>query len=106
MRSAGPVRSGSSTNPRSLPSDSHDVPVTRRPFLIVQRTPTAPLWDSRAGGSGSGFCLVSGVCRTVRLRLAELVPADVLTWDRVTLATGAVCHEAVPAEASRPACLG
>jgi DNA-binding CsgD family transcriptional regulator len=31
--------------------------------------------------------------------LVELVPADVLTWDRVELATGAVDHEAVPAEA-------
>jgi hypothetical protein len=31
--------------------------------------------------------------------LVELVPADVLTWDRVELATGAVRHEAVPAEA-------
>jgi DNA-binding CsgD family transcriptional regulator len=28
--------------------------------------------------------------------LAELVPADVLTWDRVELATGAVEHEATP----------
>src|SRR3954453_22505758 len=28
--------------------------------------------------------------------LAELVPADVLTWDRVELATGAVRHTAVP----------
>jgi DNA-binding CsgD family transcriptional regulator len=34
--------------------------------------------------------------------LAELVPADILTWDRVELATGAVRHEAVPAEAERP----
>ena len=34
--------------------------------------------------------------------LAELVPADVLTWDRVELATGAVGHEAVPAEAEPP----
>src|SRR5436309_9316132 len=34
--------------------------------------------------------------------LAELVPADVLTWDRVELATGAVCHEAVPSEAEPP----
>jgi DNA-binding CsgD family transcriptional regulator len=33
------------------------------------------------------------------LGLAEVVPADVLTWDRVTLATGAVRHETVPAEA-------
>ncbi len=35
--------------------------------------------------------------------LAELVPADVLTWDRVELATGAVRHEAVPADAEPPA---
>src|SRR6266567_5014701 len=35
-------------------------------------------------------------------RLGELVPADVLTWDRVELATGAVRHEAVPAEAEPP----
>jgi DNA-binding CsgD family transcriptional regulator len=34
--------------------------------------------------------------------LGELVPADVLTWDRVELATGAVRHEALPAEAERP----
>ena len=31
--------------------------------------------------------------------LAELVPSDVVTWDRVELATGAVQHEAVPADA-------
>src|SRR3954452_9382091 len=31
--------------------------------------------------------------------LADLVPADVLTWDRVELATGAICHESLPAEA-------
>lgn len=31
--------------------------------------------------------------------LAELVPADVLTWDRLEPATGAVCHEVVPADA-------
>src|SRR5436309_310561 len=34
--------------------------------------------------------------------LAELVPADVLTWDRVELATGAVRHEVVPSEAEPP----
>lgn len=34
--------------------------------------------------------------------LVGLVPADVLTWDRVELATGAVRHEAVPAEAEPP----
>jgi hypothetical protein len=28
--------------------------------------------------------------------LGELVPADVLTWDRVELATGAIDHEATP----------
>jgi len=34
--------------------------------------------------------------------LAELVPADVLTWDRVELATGVVRHAAVPAGAEPP----
>jgi DNA-binding CsgD family transcriptional regulator len=34
--------------------------------------------------------------------LAGLVPADVAMWDRVELATGAVRHEAFPAEAERP----
>ena len=37
--------------------------------------------------------------RRVLHTLAALVPADVLTWDRVELDTGAVDHEAVPAEA-------
>jgi DNA-binding CsgD family transcriptional regulator len=41
---------------------------------------------------------VMEVRRQALLGLAELIPADVLTWDRVTLATGAVCHEAVPHE--------
>jgi DNA-binding CsgD family transcriptional regulator len=34
--------------------------------------------------------------------IAALVPADVLTWDRVELGTGAVRHHAVPAGAERP----
>src|SRR3954453_689477 len=34
--------------------------------------------------------------------LAELVPADVLTWDRVELATGVVDHEAPPVGAEPP----
>jgi DNA-binding CsgD family transcriptional regulator len=38
--------------------------------------------------------------------LAELVPADVLTWDRVELATGGIRHEAVPAEAEPPGAFG
>jgi DNA-binding CsgD family transcriptional regulator len=37
--------------------------------------------------------------RRVLDAVAELVPADVLMWDRVELATGAIRHEAVPAEA-------
>ena len=37
-------------------------------------------------------------CRALRA-LAELVPADLVTWDRVELATGAVDHEAAPVEA-------
>jgi DNA-binding CsgD family transcriptional regulator len=50
-----------------------------------------------------GFARSMGASRTeeeLRVRalqaLAELVPADVLTWDRVELATGAVRHTAVP----------
>jgi DNA-binding CsgD family transcriptional regulator len=34
--------------------------------------------------------------------LAELVPADVLTWDRVELATGALEHESTPVGAEPP----
>jgi len=34
--------------------------------------------------------------------LVELVPADVLTWDCVELATGAVRHDAVPVDVERP----
>jgi DNA-binding CsgD family transcriptional regulator len=34
--------------------------------------------------------------------LADLVPADVVIWDRVQLATGDVRHRAVPAGAERP----
>jgi len=55
------------------------------------------------------FARTSGEVRTeaeLRRRtlqaLAELVPSDVLTWDRVELATGAVHHEAVPSEAEPP----
>jgi len=36
------------------------------------------------------------------LRLGQLVPSDVMTWDRVELATGAVRHEASPAAAEAP----
>jgi DNA-binding CsgD family transcriptional regulator len=42
------------------------------------------------------------VRRQVLIGLAELVPADVLTWDRVTLTTGVVVHEAFPAEVEPP----
>ena len=34
--------------------------------------------------------------------LVELVPADVLMWDRVELATGVVRHEAIPADVEPP----
>ena len=43
--------------------------------------------------------------RTLRA-LAELVPADVLTWDRIELATGIVRHVAVPAGAEPPGAFG
>jgi DNA-binding CsgD family transcriptional regulator len=57
-------------------------------------------------GSARGFVrqlaearAVVDLRRSAMSGLAELVPADVLTWDRVELATGAVCHEALPADA-------
>jgi DNA-binding CsgD family transcriptional regulator len=60
-------------------------------------------------GAAHGFARALLEARTaaeVRRRalagLAQLVPADVLTWDRVELATGAVRHEAVPAGAEPP----
>jgi DNA-binding CsgD family transcriptional regulator len=59
--------------------------------------------DSDVGGA-QGFARTLVEARTMaELRglaqsgLVELVPADVLTWDRIELATGAVDHEAVPA---------
>jgi DNA-binding CsgD family transcriptional regulator len=45
---------------------------------------------------------VADVRRRALSGLAGLVPADLLTWDRVELATGAIRHEAAPAEAEAP----
>ena len=60
-------------------------------------------------GAAHGFARALLEARTVaELRrqtlsgLAELVPADVLMWDRVELATGVVRHEAFPADAEPP----
>jgi len=60
-------------------------------------------------GAAHGFArALSGARTATELRrravsgLEELIPADVLTWDRVELATGAVRHEAVPADAEPP----
>src|SRR5437763_9072090 len=46
--------------------------------------------------------VVSDLRHRASTGLAEIVPADVLTWDRVELATGAVRHEAIPADAEPP----
>jgi hypothetical protein len=61
---------------------------------IVSRVVMPRLVDSDVVAS-CGFARSIGGARTE----AELVPADVLTWDRVELATGAVHHSAVPAGA-------
>jgi DNA-binding CsgD family transcriptional regulator len=60
-------------------------------------------------GAARGFARALLEARTeaeVRRRalqgLAQLVPADVMTWDHVEITTGTVCHEAVPAEAEPP----
>jgi DNA-binding CsgD family transcriptional regulator len=57
-------------------------------------------------GSARGFvreiaeaATIGDLRRSALSGLAELVPADILTWDRVELATGAICHEADPADA-------
>ena len=59
-------------------------------------------------GAAFGFARAMGDAGTeAELRgravdgLAQLVPADVVTWDKVDLATGAVRHEVVPADAER-----
>jgi DNA-binding CsgD family transcriptional regulator len=50
---------------------------------------------------------VADVRRRALAGLARLVPADVLTWDRVELFTGSVSHEAVvPADAEPPGAFG
>jgi hypothetical protein len=46
-----------------------------------------------------GITTLAELRRRVFLGLQELVPADLMAWDRVELASGAVSHEAVPAEA-------
>ena len=68
-----------------------------------------PWLDDIDVGAAHGFARALFGARTVaELRrralpgLEELVPADVLTWDRVELATGTVRHETVPAEAEPP----
>jgi DNA-binding CsgD family transcriptional regulator len=60
-------------------------------------------------GAAHGFARELFEARTVaELRrralsgLAELVPADMLMWDRVELATGVVEHETIPADAEPP----
>src|SRR6478672_5221275 len=63
------------------------------------------LADTDAGAAYGVARRMAGAGTEAELRfralreLADLVPADVLTWDRVELATGAIRHEAVPAEA-------
>jgi DNA-binding CsgD family transcriptional regulator len=63
------------------------------------------LADSDAGAAYGLARTMAGAGTEAELRfralraLADLVPADLLTWDRVELSTGAIRHQAVPAEA-------
>jgi DNA-binding CsgD family transcriptional regulator len=50
----------------------------------------------------SGARTVAELQRRALPGLAELAPADVLTWDRVELATSTVRHETLPADAEPP----
>jgi DNA-binding CsgD family transcriptional regulator len=56
------------------------------------------------------LCVVTDLCGQAPAELAGLVPADVLTWDRVELATGVVEHTAAPVGVEPPgafvACVG
>src|SRR5215208_1500456 len=66
------------------------------------------LAETDAGAAYGVARTVAGAGTEAELRfrgpqaLADLVPADVLTWDSVELASGAVRHEALPAEAEPP----
>ncbi|HWD74261.1 MAG TPA: LuxR C-terminal-related transcriptional regulator [Solirubrobacteraceae bacterium] len=66
------------------------------------------LADTEVGAASSFARTLLGVGTSTELRrralsgVEELVPADVLTWDRVELATAAVRHEAVPVDAEPP----
>src|ERR1700730_7507377 len=60
-------------------------------------------------GAGDGFArALFGAHTGTELRrrtlsgLAGLVPADLVTWDRVELATGVVRHDVIPADAEPP----
>jgi DNA-binding CsgD family transcriptional regulator len=71
---------------------------------------TAMTWlsDSEVGAARrfvralAEVSVVSDLCRRAPAGLAQLVPADVLAWDRVELATGVVLHAVTPAEAEPP----
>ncbi len=70
------------------------------------------LADSEVGAA-DGFAralleaqTVADVRRRALVGLGELIGAEVLTWDRVELATGAVFHEAVPSEAEPAGAFG
>ena len=69
---------------------------------IVPRTAMPWLADTDVGAAYGVARAIVGARTETELRrralqaLAELVPADVLTWDRVELATGSVDHEAAP----------
>jgi DNA-binding CsgD family transcriptional regulator len=62
--------------------------------------------DVRAADSFALALFGPGTVAELRRRalsgLAELVPADVLMWDRVDLGTGVVRHEVIPADAESP----
>jgi DNA-binding CsgD family transcriptional regulator len=85
---------------------------TRRPGQIAGCIVTGeamPWLADTDVGAARGFArALSGARAVTELRrralagLVELVPADVLMWDRVELATGVVRHEAIPADAEPP----
>jgi DNA-binding CsgD family transcriptional regulator len=79
-----------------------------RSGCIVIRVAMPWLADTDVGAAYGFARSIVGARTEAELRrralraLAELVPADVLTWDRVELATGAVEHESTPVGAEPP----
>jgi DNA-binding CsgD family transcriptional regulator len=101
--SASPLRRSGGAAVAGMTSGGFPVRIELRSMFAVTPCPGSPTQTSAPHTASPGGMVEAPTEAELRRRvlqtLAELVPADVLTWDRVELTTGAVGHEAVPAEA-------